>query len=495
MRFTTIAIFLFALCFSTSCVTQNEINEKEPLEYQKLGENVVPDWSSNNSNQLETDKISKENYKQTEYDWYKVRLAILFMKSLLNDFPDFIITSIRTQDNRYKYTPIKLKFSESALKAANGKKRLYKLELHGDVTDENIVTTAVFGIIPDSEEALKEINTFLKVDVLLPSSNKANKAINSSSINDDPCPISAILITEEGDIFIFKDCEDLYIVATRVYEITDSTENELNAGNTPAPIDLLDLPNSSSDLTLLETDCNGDSNGLAYINSDGICVGGNTGLVSDCFSFDNQIEGVIYWEGGFVDNINDEGGKTNYGITEKTWDEVAQQYFGINPSINSVSTITLEQAKTIYKNEYWDWSGVEHLLKIDGDLAMLYYNIFVNTPRGAGLSLQKAINRIIRTYGYSSNFNCYDKYGTLIESGQICEDGFAGKKSREALTFLVASGKLTQVYNWFKDEVKIYYLDRVLIKPTNIEFQDGWLNRANSFNDKTSDNSKDVNCN
>ena len=47
-------------------------------------------------------------------------------------------------------------------------------------------------------------------------------------------------------------------------------------------------------------------------------------------------------EGGYVDNPNDKGGKTKYGISQKSY-----------PFID-IASLTIDKAKEIYKKDYWD---------------------------------------------------------------------------------------------------------------------------------------------
>ena len=58
--------------------------------------------------------------------------------------------------------------------------------------------------------------------------------------------------------------------------------------------------------------------------------------------FQTLVEGVLRREGGFVNNPNDRGGKTNFGISSRA-----------NPDID-VANLTREQAIRIYRERYWD---------------------------------------------------------------------------------------------------------------------------------------------
>ena len=55
-------------------------------------------------------------------------------------------------------------------------------------------------------------------------------------------------------------------------------------------------------------------------------------------------------EGGYSNNPNDPGGPTNFGITLKDY----RLYVNPQGTANDVRSMTVDQAKTIYKSKYWD---------------------------------------------------------------------------------------------------------------------------------------------
>lgn len=78
-------------------------------------------------------------------------------------------------------------------------------------------------------------------------------------------------------------------------------------------------------------------------------------------SFDKAFETLIGHEGGYVNHPSDPGGETKYGITKRTY-----------PAVN-IRTLTLDQAKAIYKRDFWD--------KVRGD--ELPYGVAFNLFDGA----------------------------------------------------------------------------------------------------------------
>lgn len=59
-------------------------------------------------------------------------------------------------------------------------------------------------------------------------------------------------------------------------------------------------------------------------------------------NFDLAFEAIIGHEGGYVNHPKDPGGETKFGITKRTY-----------PSVN-IRDLTLEEAKAIYKRDFWD---------------------------------------------------------------------------------------------------------------------------------------------
>ena len=66
--------------------------------------------------------------------------------------------------------------------------------------------------------------------------------------------------------------------------------------------------------------------------------------------FDRAIAFVLKWEGGYVNNPADPGGETKFGISQRAY-----------PSVN-IKDLTEEQAKAVYKRDYWEKMGCNALI-------------------------------------------------------------------------------------------------------------------------------------
>lgn len=70
---------------------------------------------------------------------------------------------------------------------------------------------------------------------------------------------------------------------------------------------------------------------------------------SSVMNFDEAITYILEYEGGYSDHPDDPGSKTKYGVSQRAY-----------PKIN-IKDLTVEQAKNIYKLDYWDLCGAELL--------------------------------------------------------------------------------------------------------------------------------------
>lgn len=80
-------------------------------------------------------------------------------------------------------------------------------------------------------------------------------------------------------------------------------------------------------------------------------------------NFDKAIEFVLKWEGGYVNHPDDPGGETKYGISKRAYPDL------------DVANLTLDDAKVIYKRDYWDKAECDGL---ETHLAMIVFDTAVN---------------------------------------------------------------------------------------------------------------------
>lgn len=89
------------------------------------------------------------------------------------------------------------------------------------------------------------------------------------------------------------------------------------------------------------------------------------------------LEHLFGLEGGYVNDPNDRGGETKYGISKKAY-----------PKLN-IQNLTIDQAAAIYKQDYWDVCKCDDM---DAEMAVVVFDTAVNSgPRRAAMFLQQVV--------------------------------------------------------------------------------------------------------
>ena len=115
----------------------------------------------------------------------------------------------------------------------------------------------------------------------------------------------------------------------------------------------------------------------------------NLSLVSfnDSYSddFDTAFDVVLGNEGGFVDRADDPGGRTNYGVTQKTFNSYLRS---VGRRQKDVSEISQDEVKEVYKT-FWEDSGASQL---PSPLSTIVFDAAINSgPSKAKKQLQAVL--------------------------------------------------------------------------------------------------------
>jgi len=95
-------------------------------------------------------------------------------------------------------------------------------------------------------------------------------------------------------------------------------------------------------------------------------------------TFEEIIDRVLESEGGYVNDPDDPGGETKYGISKRAYPKV------------DIKDLTIKDAKQIYYEDYWTPSKADQL---SDQLKEIYFDMVVNFgKRGAARVLQRACN-------------------------------------------------------------------------------------------------------
>ena len=152
--------------------------------------------------------------------------------------------------------------------------------------------------------------------------------------------------------------------------------------------------------------------------------------------FDKYFEELIGHEGGYVNDPNDRGGETKYGISKRSY-----------PNLD-IKNLTLEQAKEIYYNDFYLKYKIErlpeHIRKITFDMCVNF------GARGAVKVLQEACN--------------YKGKNNLVVDGMIGPNTINACKN--------VSVELIRAYRMLR------FTDIVRKRPQNKKFWFGWYRRC-----------------
>lgn len=103
-------------------------------------------------------------------------------------------------------------------------------------------------------------------------------------------------------------------------------------------------------------------------------------------NFDKSFEIVVNSEGGYVNDPDDPGGETKYGISKRAYPKV------------DIKNLTLDSAKDIYLRDYWVPAGCDNL---DYPLDTAVFSCAVN----CGVSrARKILAKSADTEGFKANW-------------------------------------------------------------------------------------------
>ena len=182
---------------------------------------------------------------------------------------------------------------------------------------------------------------------------------------------------------------------------------------------------------------------------------------------DDIIDSVVSVEGGYVNNPDDSGGETNFGITltvAKTYEKALKEKFNWNGTMKS---FTKPMAKYIYEIEYWAKLKLDDIYKTSPFLADKLFDLGVNVGKvRAAKWLQEALNVFNRK---------------AADYKDIGVDGGIGKETLTALDALIkVRGKDKAIKTLLKALITrqgAHYQQIALDNEKNETFMFGWFDR------------------
>lgn len=108
----------------------------------------------------------------------------------------------------------------------------------------------------------------------------------------------------------------------------------------------------------------------------------------------NMALDIVRREGGFVDDPDDPGGATKYGVTIKTLRRLGMDVDGDGDiDKDDVRALTIDDAVRVFVTNYFFEPGLD---KLPEALQPLMFDFWVHSGRNAGKILQRVLNRWLR---------------------------------------------------------------------------------------------------
>jgi lysozyme family protein len=170
-------------------------------------------------------------------------------------------------------------------------------------------------------------------------------------------------------------------------------------------------------------------------------------------NFDRAVEKILRREGGYVDHPNDRGGATNFGITIGT----LAAWRGRAVTKEEVRALTVDEAKQIYKKNYWDPMMLDGLHEY---LAESLFDQAVNFGPGAAARRVRVVLN--------------NKFGQkLMLESRMTQDA--------KLSLLAVPWR--KFLKEFICETQDSYVRIVVSNPSQLVFLAGWINRSQELMD------------
>lgn len=161
--------------------------------------------------------------------------------------------------------------------------------------------------------------------------------------------------------------------------------------------------------------------------------------------FEEAVNFVLANEGGYVNNPNDPGGETNFGISQKFLEKYNR----------AAKKITKEEAIFVYKKFFWEDVGYESIE--EQKICNYIFDMAVNHGKTQAI---KITQRALWPY-FSGNL------------AYIVDDGILGSRTMLEINHQGINLKYT-----LQSERAGFYRLLVALEPSRKEFLNGWLNRC-----------------
>lgn len=165
--------------------------------------------------------------------------------------------------------------------------------------------------------------------------------------------------------------------------------------------------------------------------------------------WETAIEFVLSYEGGYVNDPNDPGGETNFGISKKSY-----------PNEN-IAGLTKERAIEIYKKDFWEACGCDQL---PGKWAVAVFDTAVN------MGLKKAIRTMQVALGAEADGIIGPQtIGIAYKSKEEDLARFLALRAKEYVNIMdKLPGLKVYAFNWM---LRLFKLANIVLEGEGIELK------------------------
>jgi len=116
-------------------------------------------------------------------------------------------------------------------------------------------------------------------------------------------------------------------------------------------------------------------------------------------TFEDAVAHTLSLEGGSVDDPQDPGGATNWGITIGVFRQWARRVLGAPGTLDNLRSLSREDAIKIYKARYWDPVRLDEVAEIDEAVAREIFDTGVNMGQATAVRLLQRLLNVFNNRG------------------------------------------------------------------------------------------------
>ena len=175
--------------------------------------------------------------------------------------------------------------------------------------------------------------------------------------------------------------------------------------------------------------------------------------MTDPIPFAWALAWILEREGGYVNDPNDHGGATNFGITQRTYDAWRKKH---NQDSQDVRLIGQDEVAAIYREEFWNRVWGDQIAVVSPKMALCVFDAAVQSPPGVA---ERTFQRVVRTEA----------------------DGKMGKVTLACYRLRRMSLGDELLLEAYLDRRRGFYAAIVARDPSQAKFSKGWRNRRNAL--------------